>query len=204
VDAREVTREIRRLVWPTLREEGFEAFTGRNAWRYVGEAIDVVNFQSFSASLADSLGCTTFSFGVNVGVWLPPDAWEGLELKRDAQGRLRPEEYQCEPHRRHLTKSLAQPWFKPFSSDARRWLPSLRLHREGLEKVFRRDRHDRSDVWFVLADRSNLVECLDDALQVIRAEGLPWFAATRRERRAPARPLSAETEALRQALRRPP
>ena len=204
MDAREVTREIRRLVWPALREEGFEAFTGRTTWRYASDDIDVVNFQSFSASVADSIGCTTFSFAVNLGVWLPPDAWEGLELKRDAEGRLRPEEYQCEPHRRGLTKSLSQPWFKPFSSDARRWLPSLRLHREGLRKVFRHDTHDRADIWFVRADGSNLEECLADALQVIRDEGLPWFEATRRERRAPARPPSAETEALRQALRRPP
>ena len=172
MDAGDVTREIRRVVWPALREEGFEAFTGRSAWRYVGEAVDIVNFQSFSASLADGLGCTTFSFGVNLGVWLPPDAWEELEPKRDAKGRLRPEEYQCEPHRRQLKKSLAQPWFTPFSRDTRRWPPSLRLHREGLQKVFRHDTHDRLDIWFVLTDGSNLEECVADALRVIHEEGL--------------------------------
>jgi hypothetical protein len=123
VDARDVTREIGRVVWPTPRGDGFAAFTGRTAWRYIGDAIDVVNFQPFSASLADAVGCTTFSFAVNLGVWLPPDAWDQLEPKRDAQGRLRPAEYQCEPHRRRLEKSLAQPWFTPFSSDTRRWLP---------------------------------------------------------------------------------
>jgi Domain of unknown function (DUF4304) len=205
VDAREVTREIRRLVWPALRDEGFTAFTGRSGWRYVDGDIDVVNFQSFSASLADTIGCTTFSFGVNLGVWLAEDVVpEGLKLKlrRDASGRLRPEEYQCR-HRLQLEKSLKQPWFKPFTSDMRRWLPSLRRHREGLEKVFRRDQHGRTDIWFVLDDGSNLDDCLDDALQAIREHGLPWFDDTRRERRAPARPPTAQDEALRRALRRP-
>lgn len=184
MDARDVTREIRRLVWPALREHGFSAFTGRTAWRYVGDAIDVVNFQSFSASLADSVGCTTFSFAINLGLWLPGDAWDELASKRDSQGRPRPEEYQCEPHRRHLTKSLAQPWFEPFSSDTRRWLPSLKQHRLGLQKVTRTDTHDRPDIWFVRADGSNLSDCLRDALRTIREDGLPWFETTRAEREA--------------------
>jgi hypothetical protein len=202
VDARQVTREIRRVVWPALREDGFAAFTGRTAWRYVDDDIDVVNFQSFSASLADAIGCTTFSFAVNLGVWLAEDeAPAPLKIRRD--GRLQPEEYQCQ-HRLHLEKSLAQPWFKPFSSDMRRWPLSLRRHRQGLEKVFRRDQHDRTDIWFVVPDGTNLGDCLDDALQAIGADGLPWFDATRRDRRAPPRQPTAQTEALRQALRRPP
>ena len=55
VDSRDVTREIRRIVWPALREAGFDSFTGRTSWRYFDRAVDVVNFQSFSASLADSV-----------------------------------------------------------------------------------------------------------------------------------------------------
>lgn len=179
MDSRDVTKEIRRVVWPELRRQGFDAFTGRTAWRYVDDSVDVVMFQSFSASLADAVGCTTFSFSVNLGVWVPHDAWEGLEPARDAAGRLRPAEYQCEPHRRGLSKSLAQPWFDPFSSDTRGWLPSMRLHRQGLKRVLRRDVHDRPDIWFVLADGSNLGECAADALRAIREDGLPWFEVTR-------------------------
>ena len=185
VDARDVTREIRRVVWPTLRHEGFAAFTGRNAWRYIDNAVDVVNFQSFSASLADAVGCTTFSFSVNVGVWLPQIASEQVEPRRDAEGRLRPAEYECVPYKRALEKSLAQPWFVPFSADTREWLPSLRRHRRGLEKVLRRDTHDRSEIWFVRADGSNLKECVADALGAIRGNGLPWLEVTRAEAELP-------------------
>jgi hypothetical protein len=71
VDSRDVTREIRRVVWPVLRAEGFDSFTGRFAWRYVESAVDVLNFQSFTASVADGVGCTPFSFGLNLGVWCP-------------------------------------------------------------------------------------------------------------------------------------
>jgi hypothetical protein len=140
--------------------------------------------------------------GVNLAVWLAEDVAPN-EPRQDTEGRLRPEEYECQ-HRLELEKSLEQPWFKPFSSDTRRWLPSLRRHRQGLEQVFRRDQHDRSDIWFVRPDGSNLDGCLDDALRAIRVEGLPWFATTRRDRRAPPRPPNARIEALRQALRRPP
>ena len=38
----------------------------------------------------------------------------------------------------------------------------------------------------------------------VRVEGLPWFEDTRRDRRAPPGQLTAQTEALRQALRRGP
>jgi hypothetical protein len=48
VDAGDVTRGVRQTAWPALRAEGFAAFTGRIAWQYVGEAVDVVNFQSRS------------------------------------------------------------------------------------------------------------------------------------------------------------
>lgn len=174
-----MTQAIRRVVWPELRERGFAAFTGRTAWRYVGDAVDVINFQSFGASLADAVGCTTFSFSINLGVWLSQDAWT-REPRRDSAGRLRPTEYECEPHRHRLKKSLPQPWFAPFSGNTRGWLPGLRLHREGLKKVIRRDVHDRADIWFVLPNGSNLHECLHDAIRAIHEEGLPWFELTHR------------------------
>jgi hypothetical protein len=44
VDATDVTREIRRAVWPFLREQGFDSFTGRTAWRHVGTAADDIWF----------------------------------------------------------------------------------------------------------------------------------------------------------------
>jgi hypothetical protein len=177
VDARDVTRAIRRDVWPVLGAAGFDSFTGRSAWRYVEATVDVVNFQSFNASIADAVGCTPFSFSLNLGVWAPGD--DPPQLKRDPKGRVRPQEWQC-GRRTHLDKSIVQPWFEPFSrGDTARWPRGLRLHREGLKRVLRRDRHDRPDTWFVLPDGTNLAEVVDDALRAIREEGFTWFESTR-------------------------
>jgi hypothetical protein len=177
-DNRAVTRAIGRIVWPQLREEGFESFTGRNAWRWAGEDVDVVNFQSYGGTLADSVGCTSFSFQVNLGLWRPADA---LSTPRDtdAAGRPRPQEYECEPHRRVLEKSLSQPWFRPFRSDVSRWPESFRLHRAALKQVFGSETHYNVHVWFVLPDGSNLEQCVEDALSAVRREGLPWFESLR-------------------------
>jgi hypothetical protein len=177
LDARDVTREIRRVVWPALREEDFDSFTGRTAWRYIDDDVDVVNFQSFSASIADAVGCTPYSFSLNLGVWRR----DGLTptLKPDATGRPRPQEWECD-QRTRLTKSIPQPWFDPFSTgDQSRWPLGLRLHREGLKHVMRRDVHDRDDTWYVLPDGTNLAEVIGDALRAIREDGLRWLKRAR-------------------------
>ena len=176
MDSRDVTREIRRVVWPALHDVGFNSFTGRTAWRYGDSAVDVVNFQSFSASLADSVGCTPFSFSLNLGVGVAGDT-EARVLKPDKQGRARPAEWEC-TKRTRLAKSMQQPLFEPFTAQSSsRWPRSLRLHREGLKRVMRSDRHDREDIWFVFADGSNVNEMVGDALRAIRDTGFAWLEA---------------------------
>src|SRR4051794_8216284 len=178
IDGRDVGRGIRRRVRPGLRDHGFDVFTARTAWRHLDHSVDVVNFQSFGASVADAVGCTTFSFSVNLGVSIPADV--APRLTPAAKGRPRPQEWEC-GRRLHLKKGLSQPWFEPFArADTNRWPSALRRHREGLQQVLRRDRHDRPEIWFVLRDGSNLDEVTDDALRALNADGLPWLEETRR------------------------
>ena len=93
-----VNRHIRAFVWPILRDHKFSAFTSRSAWRQHESGVDVVNFQSFNRSLADAIGCSTFSFAINLGVSLAcvpsdhPPAIRG--------GAACPEEYACHLRRR--------------------------------------------------------------------------------------------------------
>src|SRR5438046_2312513 len=67
MDRKSVNRAIAARVRPLLKAEGFDEFTARSAWRFAGLAINVVNFQSFNSYLASSVGCTTFSFALNLG-----------------------------------------------------------------------------------------------------------------------------------------
>ena len=48
---------------------------------------------------------------------------------------------------------------------------AFRLHREGLRRVIRADRHDREDTWYVFPDGSNVNEMVGDALRAIRDTG---------------------------------
>ncbi|HSB16298.1 MAG TPA: hypothetical protein VLE22_17720, partial [Bryobacteraceae bacterium] len=91
MDSRVVNKLIRSEVWPLLRDHGFSRFESRTAFCYRGPFINVVNFQSFNAYLAVGVGCTTFSFGLNLGVYVMGSAREHL-LKRDASGLLLPRE----------------------------------------------------------------------------------------------------------------
>lgn len=94
MDSRVVNKLIRSEVWPLLRSQGFSGFESRTAFRYLGSFINVVNFQSFNSHLAEGLGCTTFSFGLNLGVYVVGCAQEDL-VKKDDSGLLRPREYEC-------------------------------------------------------------------------------------------------------------
>jgi len=93
MDSRVASKLIRSEIWPILRRQGFTKLNARNAWRYRQPLIDVVNFQSFNSYLAEGIGCTTYSFGVNLGVYVQ----DGLDsqVKRNKAGRLLPHEAEC-------------------------------------------------------------------------------------------------------------
>ena len=101
MDSKVVTREIKRAIWPALKQAGFTQFTQRAAWRHSQDSIDVLDFQSFNSYNAEILGVTTFSFCVNLGKYLRyvPPQWDvkvknGIQLPRESEclfrGRLHP------------------------------------------------------------------------------------------------------------------
>ena len=105
MDSSVVNKEIKAVIRPLLKDAGFTQFTVRTAWRYAGERIDVVNFQSFNSYLANSVGCTTFSFGVNLGC-----SFNAIPRNKRAKlkdGFFRPEEYECH-FRLQLQKTIRQ------------------------------------------------------------------------------------------------
>lgn len=73
-----------------LREEGFDDFTARCAWRHFEDRIWLVNFQSFNSYFSLVDGCTTFSFALNLGVY-----FYALSEKDDFKEHVRPKCYEC-------------------------------------------------------------------------------------------------------------
>lgn len=94
MDSKTVNREIRAAIRPVLRSHGFSRFTELAAWRYSDSRFDVVNFQSFDDYLACGVGCTTYSFALNLGLYLrcvPPDDFGIKRRETD----LVPKEWEC-------------------------------------------------------------------------------------------------------------
>jgi hypothetical protein len=163
IDSTAVNRALRALVWPELDRLGFVRRTSRTAWRDGAAVIHVVNFQSFNRYLADLMGATTFSFGVNLGVFYPEIAnISGMSaFLRDP---VRPPEPHCQA-RRSLAKGIAQPG-DPSQRDR------LDPH---LDAAAARAWVDRPDVWLVLPDGSNVEDVVIDARDRILADGIPWL-----------------------------
>lgn len=110
MDSKTVNKLIRSDAWPILREQGFSHFDSRNAWAFRGDFIHVVNFQSFNSYHAGGLGCTTYSFALNLGTYTIGSPGGG-QIERDKAGRLLPREYQCS-FRDHLRKRTPVDGFK--------------------------------------------------------------------------------------------
>lgn len=145
MDSKRVSELIRIEIRPFLKEVGFTRFTTRNAWRYAENRIDLINFQSFNDHCASVMGCTTYSFALNLGCYfteIPYEWGEGLIKSKD--GELRPEEAQC-PFRGRLKRSFAQPEFDP------------------------------RGIWYIDPDGRYLEQSVLDARTTVTRDGLFWF-----------------------------
>ena len=108
MDSKQVTKEINLSIRPILKAKGFKKFSGRTYWRYESDRIDILNFQSFNSYNADVLGCTTFSFAVNLATFLNYIPSE-TEMK-EKDGLVRPLESQGH-FRSGLSKTIIQSEF---------------------------------------------------------------------------------------------
>jgi Domain of unknown function (DUF4304) len=162
VDSKVVDGALRRHLWPALKSVGFERRNGRTAWRARAGAIQVVNIQSFNSYLASVLGSTTFSFSVNLGVFLESIA-ELSSMARFVGDRSRPR-VEAAHVRKALTKGIDQS-------------PSALRHEfnEPPARVEVGAWIDRPDLWYVLPTGSNLDAVAIDVCNRLDAAGLDWL-----------------------------
>jgi hypothetical protein len=145
MDSRQVNKELRAVVRPLLQTHGFTLFTTRTAWRTSANRVDVVNFQSFNEYLANGCGCTTYSFALNIGIYLLsiPDP-RPADTPRDKSGALRPNYWHC-----HLQRALERTIDQP------------ELHRR--------------DIWYIDEFGQYLTPAVRDARSTLSNVGLDWF-----------------------------
>jgi hypothetical protein len=184
IDSKAVNRALREIVWPDLKSLGFSRRTPRTAWRDRPDAIQVVNFQSFNSYLADAIGATTFSFGVNLGVFYPVIA-EQSSLAPFRPAPTRPAEWLCQA-RKHLAKGIVQ----PNEPAPRRWFDPRRPQQPLGAWV------DRPDIWYVQRDGSNIDLVVNDARDRILDVGIPWLDALSDLREAQRRFQAVESSGL--------
>lgn len=145
MDSEVVNKRIRAEIRPFLKDAGFTGFTGRDSWRYSERRIDVINFQSFNSYHASAMGCTTYSFAVNVGIYsLDIPVQDGGGHIKSKDGTLRPKEHEC-----HFRG---------------------RLHRS-----FRQREYGPRDIWYIDPRGLYLHKALHDVRMVIARVGLSWF-----------------------------
>jgi hypothetical protein len=140
MDSRIVARGIKNEIWPLLQGHTFSEFSGKSAWRYLPDQIHVVNFQSFNSYLAERVGCTTFSFALNLGIYFREIPFI-YPIGKGPDPSIRPQEYHCH-FRRRLSKGIEQSilprpdiWYvEPDGSNLLDTLADARtgLRREGL------------------------------------------------------------------------
>ena len=146
MDSNQVNKEIRQRIRPLLKGRGFSQFTARNSWRFHDDRIDVINFRSFNQYMATALGCTTFSFAINLGCFLTCIPQDVPEKSKD--GLRLPEEYQC-----HFRCGL----------------------RRSIWQCIRQWRLRRPDIWFIDRRGKNLSAVVEAAKTRLEQDGLTWF-----------------------------
>lgn len=164
-----------------------------------------MNYQSFNAYLADGVGCTTYSFAVNLGIYFRTIPFE-YPVAKGPDPAVKPQEYHCHFHHR-LLKTIDQPillrptiWYvEPTGSNLLQCIDDSRtaILQEGLPWF---DRFQSLEfVLALLMDQDNLPEVFCTRTSTIRKRMIGYIA--RRIGRADiAEPLIEEAESELKAI----
>jgi hypothetical protein len=154
----EVDKVLRMALCPTLRSNGFAKVGPRKAWGWHDRWVWVFQIRAVGRYFSEVTGWPPMSVCVWLGAFFDYQP-SSQRIKRDAKGRLIPDEVIC-PNRSHLTCSLDQARFT-----------------KGLRNPAERG---RNDIWWISPDGSNLSEVIMDIRQQFLAQGLVWYQQSMR------------------------
>jgi hypothetical protein len=155
IDSPEINKVIRKLLSPTLKENGFSKVNTRNNWGWHGDCIWVLNLTAVGKYFSDVTRWPSMSIHVNIGIYydfVPPR--EDDKIKLGSKGEILPKYYDC-----HLQKELY------CNLDQSKYTKRLPNPAE----------RERNDIWWIQPDGSNINKVLEDIRESFLNDGLTWL-----------------------------
>ncbi|MBK9586509.1 MAG: DUF4304 domain-containing protein [Alphaproteobacteria bacterium] len=155
MNSKAVNRSIKEKIRPYLKDCGFSHDTGRTFWRFSETRTEIVNFQSFNTALAESVGCTTYSFSVRLGYLnsVFPVFLRYLENKKTTKdGHALASESGC-----------------PFRCTLKRTVP------QHIGTGLFRQKYRRTDIWYIDPEGQFIEPAMNDVREQLEKIALPWF-----------------------------
>jgi hypothetical protein len=154
IGSSEINKVIRKLLSPTLKENGFSKVNTRNNWGWHDHSIWVLNKATVGNYFSDVTGWSPMSIHVDIGIYydfVPPE--EG-EIKVGSKSELLPKY-----HEGQLQKQLY------CNLDQSKYIRRLNNRAE----------KERNDIWWVQPDGSNINEVISDIRESFLSDGLEWL-----------------------------
>lgn len=151
---KDIDKMIQKIIFPSLKENGFSKTKGQNAWGWHNDCIWVYNIRPIGKAHSYISNWPAESLVVYLGIYysyLP----HVIELKKDESGMLYPKEYECS-RRAQMICSYDQ---LQYTKD---------INCNSSEKK-------RKDIWWVQPDGSNLSEVISDINNCFLKHAVKWF-----------------------------
>ena len=150
----EINKLIRKILSPTLKENGFDRVNTRHNWGWKDHCIWVLDITAVGKYFSDVTGWSPMSVYVELGIYydfVPPKYGE---IKIGTKGELLPKPHQCQLQNQLYCSLEQSNYTKLFDNPAER---------------------DRNDIWWIQPDGSNIEEVINNIKQDFLINGLGWL-----------------------------
>ena len=150
----DINKMIRKIIVPSLKDNGFNKIKGRTAWGWHGDCIWVFNISAVGYFHSAITHWPSASLTVYLGIYYTYLS-HIVEPKKDENGLLFPKEYECN-RRAQLTCSY----------DQLKYTENVKCNYS--EKK-------RRDIWWIQPDGSNISEVINDIKNRYLDYAVKWF-----------------------------
>lgn len=151
---KEINNELRTILFPTLKEYGFEKVSVNNSWQWSKDCIFVFNISNVGNYFSEVTGWTPLSLTATLGVFYSFIPLDDENIKVGKKGELLPSYDQC-----HRTFDLR------CSLDQSAYLDLLDNPAE----------KNRNDIWWIDLEGENLSDVIRDIKKSFVIDGIPWL-----------------------------